>query len=202
MGDRLAGRRPAGSAGSAVAALRRYGVGDDDDVHTAADLAAKAARSAALDGRPLFAANRALDSPDEPVAKLWHAVTLLRESAVTDMWRCGRTRNLRPRSNVLHAAAGRVPKEFIRRSRDYDDEQWPRYRDRLIRRGLLDTDDGLTAAGSELKQRIEDTTDMLALSALDAWPTTRSKHSFRSLTPITRKVVSGRRCSPPRHRWA
>ena len=41
------------------------------------------------------------------------------------------------------------------------------YRDRLIRRGLLDENDELTSAGSELKQRIEDTTDRLALSALD-----------------------------------
>jgi hypothetical protein len=42
---------------SAVAALRRYGVGDDD-ASTAAELAEKAARSAPLDGRPLFATAR------------------------------------------------------------------------------------------------------------------------------------------------
>ena len=46
---------------SACAALRRYGVGVDDDVATAAELATKAARSAPLDGRPLFADNVALD---------------------------------------------------------------------------------------------------------------------------------------------
>ena len=149
---------------SAVAALRRYGVGDDDDVRTAADLAAKVARNAALDGRPLFAANLALDWPDEPVAKLWHAVTLLREqrgdghvAVLAALGVSGRE------CNVLHAAAGRVPKEFIMRSRDYDDEQWRLYRDRLIRRGLLDENDELTSAGRELKQRIEDTTDVLAL---------------------------------------
>ncbi len=44
---------------SAVAALRRYGVVDDQGVRTAAELAAKAARSAPFDGRPLFAANLA-----------------------------------------------------------------------------------------------------------------------------------------------
>ena len=44
---------------SAVAALRRYGV-TDDDAGAAAELAEKAARSAPLDGRPLFAANVAL----------------------------------------------------------------------------------------------------------------------------------------------
>lgn len=176
---------------SAVQALRRYGVGVDDDVVAAADLAAKAASSAALDGRPVFAANRALDWPDEPVAKLWHAVTLLREqrgdghvAVLTSLGISGRE------CNVLHAAAGRVPKEFIMRARDYDDEQWSHYRDRLIRRGLLDEHDELAAAGQELKQRIEDTTDALALGALDALDDGEVETLFRVLTPITRKVVS------------
>lgn len=176
---------------SAVAALRRYGVGDDDDVATAADLSAKAARSAAMDGRPLFAANAALDWPDEPVAKLWHATTLLREqrgdghvAVLTSLGISGRE------CNVLHAAAGRVPKEMIMRSRDYDDEQWDFYRDRLIRRGLLDGDD-LTDAGRDLKQRIEDDTDRLALPVLDALSDDEVETLFRALTPITRKVVAG-----------
>jgi len=176
---------------SAVEALRRYGVGADDDVATAADLAAKAARSAALDGRPLFAANVALDWPDEPVAKLWHAVTLLREqrgdghvAVLSSLGISGRE------SNVLHAAAGKVPKEFIMRSRDYDDGQWDFYRDRLVRRGLLAEDDELTSAGHDLKQRIEDTTDALALGALDTLDDGEVETLFRTLTPITRKVVS------------
>ena len=64
---------------SAVAALRRYGVTDDNAVRTAAELAAKATSSAPLDGRPLFAANLAQRWSDEPLAKLWRAVTLPRE---------------------------------------------------------------------------------------------------------------------------
>lgn len=176
---------------SAVEALRRYGVGTDDDVETAAELAAKAARGAPLDGRPLFAANLALDWPDEPVAKLWHATTLLREqrgdghvAVLASLGVSGRE------SNVLHAAAGKVPKEFIMRSRDYDDEQWNLYRDRLVARGLLDENDELTAAGRELKQRVEDTTDQIALGGLDALDDSEVDTLFRSLTPITRKVVA------------
>lgn len=63
---------------AAAAALRRYGV-DDENARVAAELAGRAARSAPLDGRPLFAANRALPWPTDPVAALWHATTLLRE---------------------------------------------------------------------------------------------------------------------------
>lgn len=176
---------------TAVSALRRYGVGERDDVHTAAELAAKAARHAPMDGRALFAANAALEWPDDPLAKLWHATTLLREqrgdghvATLTALGISGRE------CNVLHAAAGRVPKEMIMRSRDYDDDQWRIYQDRLARRGLLEGD-ALTAAGRALKQRIEDDTDRLALPVLDALDDKEVEALFRALTPITRKVVAG-----------
>jgi hypothetical protein len=174
---------------SAVAALRRYGV-TDEDAGVAAELAEKAARSATLDGRPLFAANVALDWPDEPVARLWHAATLLREqrgdghvAVLSALGISGRE------SNVLHAAAGRVPREMIMRSRDYDEELWDHYREQLGRRGLLDGDGALTDAGRDLKRHIEETTDQLALPALDILDDDEVERLFRALTPITRKVV-------------
>jgi hypothetical protein len=174
---------------SAVAALRRYGV-TDDEAAAAAELAEKAARSAPLDGRPLFAANAALKWPDEPVARLWHAVTLLREqrgdghiAVLVALGVSGRE------SNVLHAAAGRVPTEMIMRGRDYDEEQWQKYCRQLAGRGLLD-DGRLTDTGHDLKQRIEDNTDQLALSALEALSDDEVERLFQALTPITRKVVA------------
>ncbi|MGV0790920.1 SCO6745 family protein [Mycolicibacterium sp. XJ1819] len=177
---------------TAVATLRRYGVEDDENTRAAADLAANAARSASLDGRALFAANLALDWPDEPLAKLWHAVTLLREhrgdghvSLLVAHGISGRE------SNVFHAASGRVPKEMLMRSRDYDEDQWSHHRGRLTRRGLVTEGDELTDAGRELKQRLEDATDALALSALDALSDDEVETLFRCLTPITRKVVAG-----------
>ena len=76
------------------------------------------------------------------------------------------------------------------RSRDYDEEQWNHYRERLTRRGLLDRDGELTDVGRDLKQRIEDATDRLALAALDALDDDEVEALFRALTPITRKVVA------------
>lgn len=176
---------------SAVATLRRYGL-TDDSVRTAADLAAKAARHAPLDGRPLFAANAALPWPSEPLAVLWHATTLLREqrgdahvAVLVSSGLSGRE------SNVLHAAAGRVPAEMIMRSRDYDEDQWRDYQNRLAERGLLDGHGALTEAGLALKQHIEDTTDALSLSALDALDDAEVEQLFRALTPIARAVVAG-----------
>ncbi len=175
---------------SAVATLRRYGL-TDDGVRAAADLAAKAARHAPLDGRPLFAANAALPWPTESLAQLWHATTLLREQRGDAHVAVLASSGLSGReSNVLHAAAGRVPVEMMMRSRDYDEVQWRDYQSRLAERGLLDTDGALTDAGRELKQHIEDTTDALSLSALDALDDAEVEALFRALTPITRAVVA------------
>ncbi len=175
---------------AAVAALRRYGLADGID--TAAELLGAAARSAAPDGRPLFAANLALPWPDEPLGQLWHAATLLREhrgdghvAALQVLGISGRE------SNVLHAAAGRVPADMIKRSRDYDDALWQEQVDRLAERGLLDGTGALTVAGRDLKAEIEDATDRLALSAFDVLNDTDLDTLFHTLTPLTRLVIAG-----------
>jgi hypothetical protein len=177
---------------SAVAALRRYGIEADENVALAGELAGKTVRRAPLDGRPLFAANLALPWPDEPLAALWHAATLLREQRgdahVAVLAAAGVSGR---ESNVLHAAAGRIPRDYIARTRDYDDAAWRLHEERLAERGLLDGDGSLTAAGRELKDRIESNTDALALSALEALSDDEVETLFQALTPITRAVVAG-----------
>jgi hypothetical protein len=177
---------------SAMAALLRYGVVADENLRVAAGLAARAARGAPVDGRPLFAANLALPWPQDPVAALWHAATLLREHRgdghVAVLAAAGVTGR---ESNVLHAAAGRVPQDFIMRSRDYDDAEWQHYQQRLAQRGLLDGDGSLTDAGRDLKLRVEDVTDVLALSALESLDDAEVEALFQALTPITRAVIAG-----------
>jgi hypothetical protein len=175
---------------TAVAVLRRYGLTADENVTTAASLLGRVAREAPMCGRPLFAANRALPWPDEPLAALWHATTLLREhrgdahtSVLSAAGVTGRE------SNVLHAAAGAVPKDYIARTRDYDDDEWRNHEQSLSARGLLGADGELTTAGLELKGHIESKTDVLALSVLDALSDDEVETLFRALTPITRVVV-------------
>jgi hypothetical protein len=177
---------------SAVAALRRYGLDADENVTTAAELAGKAARQAPLEGRPLFAANRALPWPDEPLAALWHAATLLREQRGDAHVAVLNAAGVSGReSNVFHAAARGIPRDYVARARDYDEEAWHYQERRLAERGLLNDDGSLTAAGRELKDHIESTTDALALSALDALSDDEVETLFQALTPITRAVVDG-----------
>lgn len=184
-GDALRARQE-----SAAAALRRCGV-TEDEASTVADLVAKATEVADVGGRVLFAANRAVAWPEEPLARLWHATTLVREhrgdghvAVLTAEALSGRE------CNVLHAVAGGVPAEMIKRSRDYDDAAWEHHTDALRRRGLIDSADKLTDDGSHLKQRIEDTTDAVALPVLDALSDAEVESLFGALTPITRKVVA------------
>ncbi|OBI40996.1 hypothetical protein [Mycobacterium sp. E796] len=177
---------------SAVAALRRYGIEADENVTVAGELAAKAARGAPLDGRPLFAANLALPWPDEPLAALWHAATLLREQRGDGHVAVLAAAGVSGReSNVLHAATGRVEPDYIARTRDYDEAAWRHHEQRLAERGLLNGDGTVTAAGRDLKDRIESSTDALALSALDALTDDEVETLFRALTPITRAVIAG-----------
>lgn len=176
----------------AVAALRRYGVTADDATRTAVDLLAKAATAGELGGRALYAANRALPWPTEPLAALWHATTLLREHRGDGHIAVLAAHGISGReSNVLQVASGRASREFIMRSRVYDDGQWKHHQDNLIRRGLLDDTGALTRAGTELKARIESTTDALALSIWDALDDQELQNLFAALTPLTRQVVAG-----------
>ncbi|BBY66683.1 hypothetical protein MHEL_49260 [Mycolicibacterium helvum] len=178
---------------SAVAALRGYGLSDQTPgVAEAAELAGLAARNAPLDGRPLFAANLALPWPDTALASLWHAATLLREhrgdghvAILVNEGISGRE------SNVFHVAAGAVPADFIKRSRDYSDEEWEACVQSLGERGLLTPACTLTDAGRALKDHIELRTDTLALSALGALDDAGVERLFQVLTPITRQVIAG-----------
>ncbi|BDB40798.1 SCO6745 family protein [Mycobacterium kiyosense] len=178
---------------SAVAALRRCGLADDNEnVRTAAQLAIRAARHTPLGARPLFAANMALRVPTGPVAALWHAATLLREhrgdghiAALAAAGISGRE------SNVLHTAAGPVPVEYMKRARHYDDEEWEACRRSLAARGLLGDDGTLTADGRRFKDQIENLTDTLALHVFDGLDDDELQVLFSALTPLARQVIGG-----------
>ncbi|NND76475.1 MAG: hypothetical protein HKN44_15870 [Ilumatobacter sp.] len=148
--------------------IRRLAPGavDDDLIAEAATIATAAARAASdhLEGRPLFAGHVGLDWPDEPHLALWHAQTLLREyrgdghiAALTAHGLSG------CEALVTHGAAGDVPAEVLRSSRQRSDEDWEAAVESLRARGWLDDDGALTAAGRDGRAWIEDRTDELAV---------------------------------------
>ncbi|MGC5011676.1 SCO6745 family protein [Streptosporangium sp. DT93] len=155
---------------AADAALRRAGIHEIDTLDDTAELAARAAREACEhpQGRPLFAAHAALPWPSEPLPKLWHAQTLLREFRGDAHVATLLAEGVGPLDAlVLHAATGQVPTVFLKFSREWPEEEWAAATERLRERGLVRGEE-LTDEGRTLRQRIEDRTDELALPAYAA----------------------------------
>jgi hypothetical protein len=134
-----------------------------DAVKRAAELARRAAELAPVAGRPIAAANAALEWPDEPHLALWHATTILRESRGDGHVAALVAAELSPcQALVTISAAGGPAKEVFQLNRRWSDEEWAAASDDLRSRGLLDADGALTDAGQALRQQVEDTTDALA----------------------------------------
>ncbi|MFJ7217967.1 MarR family transcriptional regulator [Amycolatopsis sp. NPDC098790] len=148
-----------------VAGIRRIvgGLADDPGLARAADLLLKAATSAPVEGRPLYAALRALPVPEEPVARLWHAATLLREHRGD-----GHTVALLAEgiggteAHVLHALSVDLRAQDFGRVWHLPAAQLDAVIDGMRARGLVGDDGWLTTDGRAAKERIEAMTDRLA----------------------------------------
>ena len=172
----------------AVAALRRI-LGDlagTPGLARAADLATKAATSAPTEGRILYAALRALPLPQEPVARLWHAATLLREHrgdghiAALVAAGIGGTQ-----AHVLHALSENIPAEKFGRVHHLAADRLARVVDGMQARGLIDASGWLSDAGRTTKERIESLTDDLAAPAYSSLEPGELDQLIADLEPIT-----------------
>jgi hypothetical protein len=172
--------------GSAAELRKRIGeLADSPGLGRIADLATRAAVSAPTEGRVLYAGLRALAVPEEPVAKLWHAATLLREhrgdghNAALVANAIGGTE-----AHVLLAlSAGMRPEEFGR-IHHLPKAQLAAVVDGLRDRGLVDAAGGFTDTGRQTSERIEALTDELAAPAYDVLSTAELDELVAGLEPI------------------
>ena len=142
---------------------------DGPELAEAAALARRAAVAANTAGRPLAAANAALDWPQAPHLQLWHAATVLREHRGDGHIAALQVAGLDPvESLVSFAAIGAASVERFE-SRGWNAEEWTAARARLAARGLVDDADGTaTEAGRELRRTVEEHTDRLAAAPWQA----------------------------------
>ncbi|MFI0982025.1 hypothetical protein ACH4SP_34080 [Streptomyces sp. NPDC021093] len=141
---------------------------DSPGLAEAAVLARRAAEAAHTEGRPLAAANAALPWPQEPHLVLWQAATILREHRGDGHLAALLTAGLDPvEALVSFAAIGAAPAEVFA-SRGWSEPQWVAARERLVTRGMLDTDGTATDAGHALRAEIERRTDELATAPWQA----------------------------------
>ncbi|WP_406415601.1 SCO6745 family protein [Streptomyces sp. NBC_01614] len=135
---------------------------DSPELAEAAALARRAAEASNAAGRPLAAANAALDWPEAPHLQLWHAATILREHRGDGHIAALLVAGLDPvESLVSFAAIGAASVERFE-SRGWSRAEWASARDRLTARGLVGADGTATAAGRELRRTVEERTDQLA----------------------------------------
>ncbi|RSM93311.1 hypothetical protein DMB42_52650 [Nonomuraea sp. WAC 01424] len=152
-------------------------------------LATRAAVSAPTEGRPLYAGLRALDVPEEPVARLWHAATLLREhrgdghNAALLAHGIGGTE-----AHVLMAVSLGMRAEEFGRIHHLPKARLTAVVDGLRGRGLVDAAGGFTDAGRETRQRIEALTDELAVPAYDVLSVDELAGLAAELEPIAAAV--------------
>ncbi|MBD0747853.1 SCO6745 family protein [Streptomyces sp. CBMA152] len=137
-----------------------------DEMAEAAQLALRATEGCTRHARPLYAAHADLPVPEEPHLAYWHAATLLREHRGDGHLMALLDAELDPlEALVSHTATGKgMAPRWIIGTRGWRRADWDAAAARLRERGLLDADGELTAAGTALREAVEDRTDRLDLA--------------------------------------
>ncbi|MEV6286568.1 MarR family transcriptional regulator [Kribbella sp. NPDC051770] len=178
-----------------VAALRGIlgELADSPVVGRCADVLMKAAFSAPVEGRMLYAGLRSIPVPEEPVARLWHAATLLREHRGD-----GHTASLVTRgiggqeSHVLLALLWDMKPRDFGRLDPLSDEQLEVVIDGLRERGLVNAEGWFTPEGRKLRDEIEELTDELAAPAYECLTAEEVDELVTDLKPLVEKIVAAR----------
>lgn len=178
-----------------VRALRRI-LGDElvgsPGLVRAADLTTKAATGAPTNGRVMYAGMRTLPIPSDPVDRLWHSATMLREHrgdghvAALLGAQIGGTE-----AHILSALDyGIHPAESFGRVHHLPKARLAAVMAGLRERGLVDTEGRFTDAGRETKRRIEAVTDELAAPPYAALSADELTELQAVLDPITTTLVA------------
>jgi hypothetical protein len=146
----------------ARAALTRLLAGLDGTVSAAADMLATVAGEVDCAGRVLAAANAALPVPDEPIARLWHAATVLREHRGDGHFAALLAADVDGCEVLALRGAADLRREQMQPLRGWTDAQWDAATARLVDRGLLTPGGAATPEGTALREAIEQATDVAA----------------------------------------
>jgi hypothetical protein len=144
------------------------------------------------EGRPLYAGHADLPWPEEPLLQLWHGATLLREHRGDGHIAALLHADLNGlEALITHTATGRgFTLAAAKATRGWSDEEWAAESAALVERGLLD-EGGLTAAGKDLRARVEAETDVLSA---DPWLLLGAERTARVIElgkGFARQLVAG-----------
>lgn len=177
----------------AVDAVLRRLLGDQiasPEMAEAADLAKEATRGCSVSGRALFAGYSQLPWPKEPHLVLWHATTLLREHRWDGHMAALLTEGIDGcEAHLTYVGTGEVSRATMQPLRGWSDEEWDAAARRLQQRGLLDEHGLLTPSGTQVRQAIEDRTDLLALPPWHYLGSERSERLLALAQPFSQRII-------------
>ncbi len=154
------------------------------------DLLAEATTVLRPEARPLYAGHADVPWPTDPVGRLWHAVTLLREHRGDGHLLALQAHGLDGlQALITHTASGRgFTVAAAQQTRGWAEDEWARAWQQLADRDLLD-DAGLTDAGAAQRTAIEDLTDALSLTPFAHLGTERTERVVELARPMTRTLT-------------
>src|ERR1700739_1706662 len=146
-------------AGDAVGGLL---AGRESEVTAAAGLLWQVISELDCAGRVLAAANAALPAPDDALARLWQAATVLREHRGDGHFAALLSAGIDGCEAVVLRCAVDLRREDMQPVRGWTDEQWDDARSRLADRGWISPDGEISSAGRGAHGRGEEGTDRAA----------------------------------------
>jgi hypothetical protein len=176
-----------------VKALRRI-LGDHVDTPAFArtvELMLKAATSAPVEGRPMYAALRSLPIPDDVVARLFHAASMLREHRGDGHIAALMVEGIgRLEAHVLLALGMDMPAEKFGRIHHLPAAQIDAVKDGMRNRGLIGDDGWLSEQGRGVKQRVESLTDHLAVQPYESLEPGELEVLIDALEPLAKLLLA------------
>src|SRR3954466_11667057 len=164
---------------------------DSQPFARAAELLLEAATSAPFEGRPMYAALRALAIPDDVVARLFRAASLLREHRGDGHIAALMTEGVAGlEAHVLLALDMNMPAEKSGRIHHLPAAQLAAVVDGMRDRGLIGDDGWLSEHGRAVKQRVEALTDDLAAKPYESLERDELDELMTTLEPLATLLVA------------
>jgi hypothetical protein len=157
----------------------------------ATELLLKAATSAPVEGRPMYAALRALPIPDDVVARMFHAASLLREHRGDGHIAALMVEGVGGlEAHVLLALDMGMPAAKFGRIHHLPAAQLAAVVDGMRARGLIGEDGWLSERGRAVKQRVEGLTDDLAAKPYESLQPDELDELMAALEPLATLLLA------------
>ena len=164
---------------------------DTPDFARVVELLTKAATGAPLEGRPMYAALRALPMPEEPVARLFRAASLLREHRGDGHIAALMAEGVGGlEAHVLLALDMGIPATSFGRIHHLPSEKLSDLVEGMKDRGLVEDETTFTPAGRQVKDRVETLTDELAVAPYEILGPGELDELIAALEPLAQKLLA------------